>query len=816
MSARDRLTLIVGFTIILAMGVFSALRFEMETDITVFLPEAQAGDQTDDEAGDEADRKILAELSQAITHGELTRTIVIALRSGSLEETLSASRDFEARLRGDPEASARLAFIEAGPPEDFERAIYELFFPRRFDYLADDLVELEARLSDAGLRRAADELLERLSSPTSTMLTQIAPRDPFLAFPSIFDTLARSGRGDLAIHSGRYLSERDESAILFLGTHADAFDTKESGPLIARIEAITEELRGVYPDLQLDQSGVHRFALRAEEMIKADIARISILSILLLSALLLLLFRSLRFIALASLPIGVGMLAGLSVSLLVFDRVHGISLAFGASMLGVTIDYVVHLYAHQALAPPGDSPKKSLASIDRTLILCAASTSVGFIALLFAPLPGLREVALFAMVGVIVSLLTTRAFLPILMPSVIPETRARAGLMRLLEASLGALRHRRMLGGGLFLFALLFVAVSLPSLERGSSIADPSGFDPELMAEDQRVRDRITRFDQRRFLVAIGESEDEALSAHLRAGAIAREAAEAGEIDAYLALDSLLVDPIKAEAMRARLADDRGLEARLDRAFTDAGFNEGSFSAFFADLRNDDREDRGGRERLPPPLRYDDLMNSPLRSLARSMRVELAGGGAAFLLFFHGISDVDALKSRISADPNLLFVDQRDLMGGGDMASEARVRPLLFFALAGVFLLILSRQRSLRAAIASLLPSLVAALFTLAVLIQLGRPIDLILATTLLLVVCMGVDYGVFLVDAERSEDALKQRSSLLAIMLSSMTTMMGFGLLSMASHPLLSSIGLTAMMGIFACLILAPSAIALLGLRRS
>lgn len=257
--------------------------------------------------------------------------------------------------------------------------------------------------------------------------------------------------------------------------------------------------------------------------------------------------------------------------------------------------------------------------------------------------------------------------------------------------------------------------------------------------------------------------------------------------------------------MRARLQRDDTLPKRLDRAFTEAGFTPGAFAPFFRDLD----------QQLPPPIRYDDLLDSPLKTLARTTRVELSDGRIAYLLFLHGIRDTEALRARISKEDRLLFVDQSDLMGASDDASAGSIRKLALIALFGVFLLIALRQRSLRAALASLLPSLVAAFFTLGVLIQLGRAIDLVLVTTLLLIVCMGVDYGVFLVDAERSADPLKQRSSLLAIALSAMTTVMGFGLLALASHPLLSSIGLTALMGILTCLILAPSAIALLGISK-
>jgi predicted exporter len=105
------------------------------------------------------------------------------------------------------------------------------------------------------------------------------------------------------------------------------------------------------------------------------------------------LFRSLRLLCLAALPLGAGFVSGVAVCLALYGRVHGITLAFGASLLGVALDYVEHLYCHHAVAPHVEGPWGTLREIGPALVTGAVTTLVGFVALGFAGLPGLTEVA---------------------------------------------------------------------------------------------------------------------------------------------------------------------------------------------------------------------------------------------------------------------------------------------------------------------------------------------------------------------------------------------------------------------------------------
>ena len=162
----------------------------------------------------------------------------------------------------------------------------------------------------------------------------------------------------------------------------------------------------------MDQSGVNRFATWAAQAIENDIKRVSIVSSVLLGGLLLVLFRSLRFVGLAAIPVGVGVLAGCAAVLAVFGRLHGITLAFGASLIGVSIDYVVHLYCHHSIVRPEGGATASLRAIMRPLATGAITTTAGFVALSASTLVGLREVACFAVVGILTAFASTVVLLP--------------------------------------------------------------------------------------------------------------------------------------------------------------------------------------------------------------------------------------------------------------------------------------------------------------------------------------------------------------------------------------------------------------------
>ncbi|MFY0542169.1 MMPL family transporter [Nannocystis pusilla] len=247
------------------------------------------------------------------------------------------------------------------------------------------------------------------------MIKQIAPADPLLAYPTQLRRLEAAQGGGVALRDGHFVAD-DQHALVMLATRSSPFDATDQAPLQAAIEAAFAEVDAQSGGrLVLEQSGVARFALAAETSMREDIGRISTVSLVGIVALFLLMFRSPRLVLLSLAPLVAGVAAALAACLALFGAVHGLTLAFGATLIGVCIDYSVHLFNHHMLDPRG-GPRQSARQIWPGLLLGALTTVAGFAGLAWTSFPGLREVALFASIGVLVAALATRYWLPDLCP----------------------------------------------------------------------------------------------------------------------------------------------------------------------------------------------------------------------------------------------------------------------------------------------------------------------------------------------------------------------------------------------------------------
>lgn len=775
----------LGLVIVLVLAAICWLRMAVTTDITYFL-------------ADEGDAR-LAGISRQLAQSELTRTIVLSVQGPGedLGPALAVARALGAALERHPE----VAWLRTGPGAIDNEAVHGLYWPRRF-YLLDDP---EDRLSAKGLQAAAQALKQELMRPTGALIKRVAPGDPLLLYPAQLRRLEAARAGGLSLVDGQFVAD-GKHALVLLATRSSPFDAAAQGPLQAAIAAAFAEV--ATPGVTLEQSAVARFALAAEGSMRADISRISTVSLLGLLVLFVAMFRSPRLIVLSMVPLVVGVLAALASCLLLFGAVHGLTLAFGATLIGVCIDYSVHLFNHHLLDPPRGGPEQSARRIAPGLWLGALTTVAGFAGLAWTSFPGLREVAVFASVGVLAAVLATRFWLPALMPREVRAGRLQRALAAGLQRAVEGLGRRRGVLLALPIAALLVTAVGLTRLRWIDDLKLLTATDPVMLAEDEGVRARVARMDSGRFIVAIGSGPD--LAAAEEAALVVNDAVyelltaaqAAGELDEFRSLHTFVRS---AASQQRSLTALQALELpqRLAAAFTGEGFTAGAFTRFFSDMSE-----------VPGPLRLADLQGSPLADLVRSFRVELAGSQptVAVLSLVRGVSEGAALARRLEAAPGSHYFDQSATMASAYGRYRERTLELMLFGLVGVFALVWLRYRRLGLALAAFGPAVLAAGATLGSLALAGVTVGLLHVVALLLVLSMGVDYGVFL--AESRADPAGFAATLLSVLVACASTVLAFGLLAMSASPALQAIGLTVGIGVLLSLLLAPAALLLGGAR--
>jgi predicted exporter len=126
--------------------------------------------------------------------------------------------------------------------------------------------------------------------------------------------------------------------------------------------------------------------------------------------------------------------------------------------------------------------------------------------------------------------------------------------------------------------------------------------------------------------------------------------------------------------------------------------------------------------------------------------------------------------------------------------------------------LLLLRYRRLRPALAALLPSCLVSVILLGSFAALQVETNLLHVVGLVMVLGMGVDYGVFVVDS--ASDPAEMGTTMLSTFLGSLTTVFTFGVLAISQHPALRALGVTIGGGILLSFLLAPLALLVLPIR--
>jgi predicted exporter len=371
----------------IAGGVVAHARYI--TDLSAFLPARPTPMQ-----------QLLVE---QLRDGPTSRLILIALEHGDIATRGTISRAMARALRRDPEFS----LIGNGEPVSAERDREFLF---RHRYLLSDAVSAQ-HFSVAGLRGALEGTVLDLSAPEGLLLKSLVPHDPTGEMLEITDRLARTQGPPTS--GGVWVSLDGERSLLIAETAAPGSDTDAAEHALTAIRAAFAAAVGAAAvpaarDVRLRTSGAGVFAVAARAQIKAAAMRLSILSSALVVVILLLVYGSWPALLLGLTPVATGALVGVAAVALGFGAVHGVTLGFGITLIGESVDYSIYFFIQAAPA--------WRRQLWPTIRLGMLTSVCGFASLLPSGFPGLAQLGAYSISGLLAAAAVTRFVLPALLP----------------------------------------------------------------------------------------------------------------------------------------------------------------------------------------------------------------------------------------------------------------------------------------------------------------------------------------------------------------------------------------------------------------
>lgn len=738
--------------------VLALPRFRFTTEITAFLP-------------DDGSRK--AQLAAMLADSELSRVMIldVAAAPGGAQ----APRDLALALMAELRARPDVAVVRSGfTDEDVERmrAFLAAWPPTTF-------VPRDA-YTDAGIRARLDDLREQLGSPMSAVVREGAPRDPLGGQWEPLAVLRAAKGGDALDDDGGVIVTADRThAFVFVETKASPFDSDAQRAFRAGLDAWLART----PGARLQTAGSAQFAIASEAQIKADINRIGSISTIGVLLLFLVLFGSVRLLALAFVPVVFGSAVAVLACQALYGEVHGITLAFGTSLLGVGLDYIEHYYTHVALAP-GERAWTVMRHVTPSIALGALTTIIGFVGLAAAGLPGLRQMAVFSAIAVVASLLATCVLVPPWMPARYRPPATIGRVERRMEHALARLSRRPWTWRGRAVVLAAATVAAVLGL-RGAAFSDDVNVLLDAsgahVAEDRAVRDRLGG-EASTFAVVTGADDESLLAAIGRAAGELAGARDHHLIASFVPLDRLV--PSRAEQL-ARHATAADAAPRIRRIMDELELAPDAFQPFWDALA------------APPAplLALADVRRSPLAPLVGAWLP--ASATPVALIPVVGAGDLHALGDAV---PSATIVAPAQTVVELFRAIRFRTIGAALVGFAAIFALLFARYRSARTAVIALGPALLACVATIVVLAATGAAIGILHVMALLLVVSLGVDFGIFLADA--TAGAAEVARSLVSIVTASISTILSFGLLALSHSPGLAALGLTVTVGVTASVV--------------
>lgn len=755
MTLRARVTVALWIALLLACGSWMLRHLSVTTDLSAFLPPATTPAQ--------------AVLLDQLRAGIAARLLLIGIEGADAAARADASRALAQRL----EASGAFETVANGEPSRQSRE-GELIFALR--YALSPGVQVE-RFSVQGLRAALQEDIELLASPLGLFTRHTLPADPTGEIRRIAATL--SGAALPTLSYGVWQSADGKRALLVAQTRAPGFDLDAQASAAEVARALFAEVAPAGTSLRLAGPGLAAAAARAT--IDADARRATLISLVGVLLILAAVYRSAWPVALSALPAATGMLAGATAVSLFFGPVHGITLAFGAVLIGEAVDYPTYLYAHAAR---GEPLARTAARIGPTLALAVLTTACSALAMLLSSFRGLAQLGTLLMVGIAASGLVVWRVLPAITPA-----RALHGKLQGVPFA-GSLPPSLRQRGPALAVAAALAAVLVVGAHRDhlwdDDLANLSPVPQHLKTLDAELRAQLGAPDLRHLLAVRAETREGALRASEGLAPVLERAVADGWIGGYDMAARYLPSRYEQERRRAALPEAAVLAARLQQAMQGLPFRGDAFAPFLADVE---------RARHAPWIDAQTWRGTAIAPRLQALLSEGPSGWVA-LVPLAGVREAEALGAAIGAhgEVGILRIDlkrEADALVAGYRQESLR---LFALGLACIAALVFAGLRDGAATLRVLAPALAAALLTLATLLASGSRLTIVHLVALLLVIGIGLNYALFF--NRRAADGAERALTRLSLVAASLTTLCAALALAACSTPVLRAIGVTILAG--------------------
>jgi predicted exporter/SAM-dependent methyltransferase len=735
---------------------------------------------------------VLADAHRVIRHLPAQDRLIIdvAIRGGDRDALAAGADMIEAGLR------------ESGLFRQVGMQQMEALFPELADHAVGHLPllfggpQLEAQvaplLAPGEVRRILAENLKVVQGLEGIGQAGLIARDPLGLRNLVLSRMSQllPSRG-AQLYRGKLISRDGEHLLVMAELKGSATDSTYARAIPPLVDDLAKKLDAQYRSrgigFTLTPVGAYRAALDNETSARRDMRTAIVLTTLGIASLLIVTFPRPLIGLLALLPSAAGAIFALLVCSFLFPSLSILAVAFGGAIMAFTVDMGL-TYLLFLDRPCEVSGRRAAREVRAAEFQAALTTIGGFLLLLLSRFDVLAEVGVFAALGVAFAFGFVHWVFPRFFPVMPPALRRRdPWLGRILDRVALSGEKPKLVAVALFFGIMLCFARPVFQVD----INAMNSLTEETVAAEKGIQRVWGDLTSRVYLMIEGRSLADLQVKSDRLAGMLRDDIKRGSVEAAFVLSDLFPGEALAqrhmEEWRAFWTPARVAEFRreIERAAREMGFAPDAFGAFMRSLSE-----------TPPvaaaiPEKFAGFLGiAPENS--GWVQVSMVTPGPAY--------DAEPFFARYAAT-NLVGIFDAGLF----VRRLGEVLVSIFTEIAlitgfGIILVIFVFFLDWRLSLIVLAPVVFALVSTLGTLKLLGHPIDIPGIMLWIVIMAMGIDYGIYYVCSyQRYLDERHPSMGLIrqAMFLAAATTLIGFGVLAGASHAVLKSIGLTSLLGI-------------------
>ena len=697
-----------------------------------------------------------------------------------------------------------------------------------------DLKRLTLKLSDAEIHGQVRENKKLLMTPFGIVTTEFVCLDP-LGLRALLESkiTLTPAKQPMRPHKGYYCAKEGGTYFLFLKPTEPPQNLNFSKQLMAEVAHLEKvalsEFSAKFGDFpenaKISYTGGYPIAVNDEATTKRDIKVTILTSFFGVMTLFALLFRTTRILFYVGLPLTMGLLWTLAFARLAFCHLNILTCIFSCVLIGLGIDFAIHIvnryfgYDKGGVDVPGRL-QQTFQKAGTGVIIGGITTAAAFYSIAISDFGGFRELGILTGTGILFCLAAMIFVLPSLL---VCFSNEKAPKRRISIAGFGLkplLDLLRKYPAAILVVTFVTVcvlAISGTKIKFDDNLKNLRPADHETFRLQDQVTDWLGGSTAEILLVAKGKSEAEVMDTSTLIYEAVEELRESGMVAGVKSISKYFSSPTQQRKNMAFIRqhpdvfDTKRIKKTFNEALEKNGFKTANlYDGYFECLS---RAFSAEQILLPSSLKESEP--------ERFLKLFFFQKGEHFKSVTYIIpsrdlwsgADTTRLKETIvrKLEEKGVSGDRYDLTGASLLTGDLKeliiknLKHSLWLAGLSVVLVLLVYYRSLKLLAISTLPLVIGLAILFGIMAIFRFDFNFFNLIVLPMVVGIGIDDGVHLTNSFRQGDQTHMLERMCqtgrAVVLTSLTTLVGFGSIVLSHYPGLKSMGYVAIIGISACL---------------